>query len=87
MTENRLTVKLDEIIGTIHPNIYGHFIEHLGRCIYPGIWVGKDSKIPNIEGLRKDVVEALKAQEISGLAVQTYGGAVKTITNSAQTSL
>jgi len=55
-----LTVKLDEVIGTINPNIYGHFIEHQGRCIYPGIWVGYHSKIPNVNGLRKDVVEALK---------------------------
>jgi len=56
-----LTVKLEEVIGTISPDIYGHFAEHLGRCIYPGIWVGEDSKIPNIQGLRKDVVEALRA--------------------------
>jgi len=54
-----LSIKLDEIIGTINPNIYGHFAEHLGRCIYPGIWVGERSKIPNVQGLRKDVVEAL----------------------------
>lgn len=56
-----LKVKLDEVVGTINPSIYGHFAEHLGRCIYPGIWVGESSKIPNVEGLRKDVVEALKA--------------------------
>ena len=59
--KSKLTVKLDEITGVIDPKIYGHFIEHLGRCIYQGIWVGEDSKIPNIEGLRKDVIEALKA--------------------------
>jgi len=41
-------------------NIYGHFAEHLGRCIYDGIWVGEDSPIPNIRGIRKDVVEALR---------------------------
>ncbi|AEJ61026.1 alpha-L-arabinofuranosidase domain protein [Spirochaeta thermophila DSM 6578] len=40
--------------------IYGHFSEHLGRCIYEGIWVGEDSPIPNIRGYRKDVVEALR---------------------------
>jgi alpha-N-arabinofuranosidase len=59
--KNVLAVKLDEIIGSINPNVYGHFAEHLGRCIYPGIWVGEDSKIPNVQGLRKNVVEALKA--------------------------
>ena len=46
--------------GTINKNIYGHFSEHLGRCIYQGMFVGKDSKIPNVNGMRADVVEALK---------------------------
>lgn len=49
---------------TINPNIYGHFAEHLGRCIYEGFWVGKESEIPNIRGIRKDVVEALKALDL-----------------------
>ena len=46
--------------GTINKNIYGHFSEHLGRCIYQGLFVGKDSKIPNVNGMRTDAVEALK---------------------------
>ena len=46
--------------GTISKNIYGHFSEHLGRCIYQGLFVGKDSPIPNKNGMRTDVVEALK---------------------------
>ena len=46
--------------ATISRNIYGQFAEHLGTGIYGGIWVGEDSKIPNIKGFRKDVVEALK---------------------------
>lgn len=46
--------------GTINRHIYGHFSEHLGRCIYEGIWVGEDSPIPNTNGIRNDVVEALK---------------------------
>lgn len=41
--------------------IYGQFMEHLGRDIYDGIWVGPDSPIPNRNGLRLDVLEALKA--------------------------
>jgi alpha-L-arabinofuranosidase len=49
---------------TINKNIYGHFAEHLGRCIYEGIWVGKDSAIPNINGMRKDVIAALKEMKI-----------------------
>ena len=46
--------------GHIEPEIYGHFSEHLGRCIYEGIYVGEDSPIPNKNGMRTDVVEALK---------------------------
>lgn len=44
----------------IPAEIYGQFSEHLGRCIYDGIWVGKDSSIPNIDGYRKDLVKALQ---------------------------
>ena len=44
----------------IPKEIYGQFAEHLGRCIYDGIWVGEDSPIPNINGYRKDLVEAIK---------------------------
>ena len=44
----------------ISKEIYGHFSEHLGRCIYEGLYVGEDSPIPNVRGLRKDVVEALR---------------------------
>ena len=48
----------------INKDIYGHFAEHLGRCIYEGIWVGEDSTIPNVKGIRTDVVEALKELSI-----------------------
>ena len=44
----------------INKNIYGHFTEHLGHCIYEGIWVGPNSPIPNVRGIRSDVVAALK---------------------------
>ncbi len=47
-------------ISKINKDIYGHFAEHLGRCIYDGIYVGEDSKIPNVNGMRCDVVNALK---------------------------
>ena len=46
--------------AVINRNIYGHFSEHLGRCIYGGLYVGEDSPIPNKKGMRTDVVEALK---------------------------
>jgi len=47
-------------ISKISKDIYGHFAEHLGRCIYDGIYVGENSKIPNVNGMRCDVVNALK---------------------------
>ncbi len=46
--------------GHIQPELQGHFSEHLGRCIYEGIYVGEDSEIPNEKGMRRDVVEALR---------------------------
>ncbi len=49
---------------TIPAAIYGQFSEHLGRCIYGGLWVGKDSKVPNVEGYRADVFNALKALKV-----------------------
>jgi alpha-N-arabinofuranosidase len=57
---NRLVIHADRGRDTIHRNIYGHFSEHLGRCIYEGYWVGDASPIPNVRGIRQDVVAALK---------------------------
>ncbi len=56
----RIDILPEEPIGTISPNIYGHFTEHLGGCIYDGIWVGEKSKVPNIGGIRKELVDNLK---------------------------
>ncbi len=50
--------------GKIHKEIQGHFSEHLGRCIYEGIYVGENSAIPNTNGMRNDVVAALKEMKI-----------------------
>ncbi|CAH1227932.1 alpha-N-arabinofuranosidase [Paenibacillus sp. JJ-223] len=50
--------------GLINRNIYGHFSEHLGRCIYEGLWVGEDSPIPNTDGIRNDVLTALQKLNI-----------------------
>ncbi|MBD0378953.1 alpha-N-arabinofuranosidase [Paenibacillus sedimenti] len=55
-----VTINADMAKGKINRNIYGHFSEHLGRCIYEGIWVGEDSPIPNTKGIRNDVLAALK---------------------------
>jgi alpha-N-arabinofuranosidase len=54
------TVHGDQPGAVINPNIYGQFAEHLGHCIYGGIWVGPDSPIPNTRGMRNDVIAALK---------------------------
>lgn len=61
---NHLVIHADTPGATINRNIYGHFSEHLGRCIYEGIWVGEDSPIPNTRGIRNDVVAALKQIKI-----------------------
>ncbi|GHV81754.1 intracellular exo-alpha-L-arabinofuranosidase 2 [Spirochaetia bacterium] len=68
---NRLIVKTQDGITKISRHIYGHFAEHLGRCIYGGLWVGNDSEaaaaIPNTRGIRNDVVAALKRINIPNL--------------------
>ncbi len=55
-----ITINTAQEKGTISRHIYGHFAEHLGRCIYDGLWVGEDSPIPNTAGIRNDVLEALR---------------------------
>ncbi|HYK89980.1 MAG TPA: alpha-L-arabinofuranosidase C-terminal domain-containing protein [Acidobacteriota bacterium] len=58
--EQRIRINADVGIGTIRPELHGHFAEHLGSCTYGGLWVGKDSRIPNIDGYRKQAVEYLR---------------------------
>ncbi len=60
----KLYINEKKDMGYINPEIYGHFSEHLGRCIYEGLFVGENSEIPNKNGMRTDVVEALKALSI-----------------------
>ena len=59
-----LYLKIDEAKTKINKEIYGQFSEHLGTCIYEGIYVGKDSDIPNIDGYRTDVIEAFKELKV-----------------------
>lgn len=61
---NRVVIRADQPGSTIDRNIYGHFSEHLGRCIYEGMWVGEEGPIPNTRGIRNDVVAALKRIKI-----------------------
>ena len=63
----RVVVNLDLPGATISRHLYGHFAEHLGRCIYEGFYVGEDSEIPNTRGIRDDVVAALRALRIPNL--------------------
>lgn len=62
-----VVVRTDISTAQISKHIYGHFAEHLGHCIYDGIWVGEKSTIPNIKGYRTDIVEALKKINIPNL--------------------
>lgn len=56
----KLVINPSKKISRIEKEIYGHFSEHLGRCIYEGLYVGENSPIENVNGMRSDVVEALK---------------------------
>ena len=69
---SHIEVLVDEPIGTIAPEIYGHFTEHLGSVIYDGIYVGEDSKIPNQQGLRTAIIEKMRA--IKAPVVRWPGG-------------
>ncbi|HET9715701.1 MAG TPA: alpha-L-arabinofuranosidase C-terminal domain-containing protein [Pseudolabrys sp.] len=74
----RIAVRSDKPGAEINPNIYGQFVEHLGRGVYEGIWVGPDSAIPNTRGIRNDVVAALRKIKIpvvrwpGGCFAETY---------------
>ncbi|MEZ5426840.1 MAG: alpha-L-arabinofuranosidase C-terminal domain-containing protein [Pyrinomonadaceae bacterium] len=58
--ESKVEILINEPIGTINKDLYGHFVEHLGGVVYDGIWVGEKSKIPNYNGIRKELVDSLK---------------------------
>ena len=60
-TDARIDILPSEPIATIAPEIYSHFIEHLGGVIYDGVWVGEKSKVPNVNGVRKAFVDAMRA--------------------------
>jgi hypothetical protein len=68
----RIEILMNEPIGTISPDIYSHFIEHLGGVIYDGVWVGEQSKIPNMGGIRSAFVEHMR--KIKPAVVRWPGG-------------
>lgn len=66
--QNRAVLNADLGTTKINKNIYGHFAEHLGNCIYGGFYVGDTNKlIPNTGGVRNDIIEALKKLKIPNL--------------------
>ena len=72
MKQSMLMVNPGRRYGVISRHLYGHFTEHLGRCIYQGIYVGEDSGMPAVRGIRSDVAEALR--RVSVPVVRWPGG-------------
>ncbi len=60
MKKFSMLINAKDRTGHINPEIYGHFSEHLGRCIYNGIYVGENSSVPNVNGIRSDIVVAFR---------------------------
>ncbi len=67
VAQTKIVLNADNTTDTISRHIYGNFSEHLGHCIYEGIWVGENSPIPNTRGIRNDVVAALKRLNLPNL--------------------
>jgi alpha-L-arabinofuranosidase len=59
-SDSRIEVIVNEVLGTISPNIYGHFAENLSGVVYDGIWVGPNSKVPNVDGIRKELIDEMR---------------------------
>jgi alpha-L-arabinofuranosidase len=58
--DSSIEILLDEELGTISPDIYGHFAENLSGVIYDGIWLGEKSTVPNVEGIRKELIDEMR---------------------------
>src|ERR1700728_3281795 len=71
-TEARIEILLDEPLGVISPNIYGHFVENLSGVVYDGVWVGPNSKVPNVDGIRKELIDEMR--KINPAVVRFPGG-------------
>jgi alpha-L-arabinofuranosidase len=70
--DSRVEVLFDEPLGTISPNIYGHFVENLSGVLYDGIWLGEKSPVANIDGLRKSLIEHMR--KIKATVIRFPGG-------------
>ncbi len=64
---DKIYIQTHDEIGRIAPEVCGHFAEHLGRCIYGGLWVGDDDPIETVDGMRKDTIDLLRELEPSVL--------------------
>src|SRR5258708_20821282 len=71
-TGSRIEILMDEPLGTISPNLYGHFAENLSGVVYDGIWVGPKSKVPNVDGIRKELIDEMR--KIKAPVVRFPGG-------------
>src|SRR5580700_11243875 len=70
--DSRIEVLSGEPLGIISPNLYGHFTENLSGVIYDGVWVGANSKVPNIDGIRKELIDEMR--KIKAPVVRFPGG-------------
>jgi len=70
--DSRIEILFDEPLGTISPNIYGHFVENLSGVLYDGIWLGEKSPVANIDGLRKSLIEHMR--KIKATVIRFPGG-------------
>ena len=59
-SDARIEILMNEPLGTISPNIYGHFVENLSGVVYDGIWVGPNSEVPNVDGIRKELIDEMR---------------------------
>ena len=60
LSDAHIEILINEPLGTISPNIYGHFVENLSGVVYDGIWVGPNSKVPNVDGIRKEIIDEMR---------------------------
>src|SRR5271156_5954174 len=70
--DSRIEVLTGEPLGIISPNLYGHFTENLSGVVYDGIWVGANSKVPNVDGIRKALIDEMR--KIKAPVVRFPGG-------------
>ncbi len=70
--DSLVEILINEPIGEVAAELHGHFTEHIGGVVYDGIWVGEDSKIPNVGGIRKALVDHMR--QLKAPVVRWPGG-------------